>query len=194
MGLKGQFPRGIENCTSLTGLDLSSNNLTGSIPSDISKRLPYVTSLDLSLNGFNGEIPLSLANCTYLNILKLDNNRFTGQIPLQLGLLNRIKTFSVANNLLSGQVPSFVNSTIAADSYANNLGLCGKPLDPCKAVQSKSHGAVIVGSVIAGVAVTLFVVGVVLIFWLRKASIKKRDDDPEGNKWAKSLKGTKGIK
>ncbi|XP_043720166.1 probably inactive leucine-rich repeat receptor-like protein kinase At5g48380 [Telopea speciosissima] len=194
MGLKGQFPRGIENCTSLTGLDLSSNNFTGSIPSDISKRLPYVTSLDLSSNGFTGEIPLSLVNCTYLNILKLDNNRLTGQIPLQLGLLTRIKTFTVTNNQLSGQVPTFVNATITADSYANNLGLCGKPLDPCKAIQSKSQGAVVVGSTIAGVAVTLFVVGVALFFWSRKVSIKKKDDDPDGNKWARSLKGIKGIK
>ncbi|XP_043707490.1 probably inactive leucine-rich repeat receptor-like protein kinase At5g48380 [Telopea speciosissima] len=194
MGLKGRFPRGIENCTSLTGLDLSSNKLTGPIPSDISKRLPYVTSLDLSSNGFSGEIPLSLANCTYLNILKLDSNRLTGQIPLQLGLLNRIKTFSVANNLLSGQVPTFGNVTFQADNYANNPGLCGKPLDPCKVPQSKSHAAVIVGSVVAGVFVTLLVVGAVLIFWLDKIPIKKKDDDPEGNKWAKSIKGAKGIK
>ncbi|KAJ7961721.1 Inactive leucine-rich repeat receptor-like protein kinase [Quillaja saponaria] len=39
MGLKGQFPSGIENCTSLTGLDLSSNQLSGSIPTNISKLL-----------------------------------------------------------------------------------------------------------------------------------------------------------
>ncbi|KAK9940207.1 hypothetical protein M0R45_016878 [Rubus argutus] len=35
LGLKGQFPRGVQNCTSLTGLDLSSNNLNGSLPDDV---------------------------------------------------------------------------------------------------------------------------------------------------------------
>ncbi|KAK2437121.1 putative inactive leucine-rich repeat receptor protein kinase [Trifolium repens] len=64
MGLKGQFPRGVVNCTSMTGLDLSLNELSGPIPSDISKILRFVTSIDLSYNTFTGEIPTALANCT----------------------------------------------------------------------------------------------------------------------------------
>jgi hypothetical protein len=53
MGLKGQFPPGIENCTSLSRLVLSRNELQGPIPSDISKRLPpYITYLDLSTTTF----------------------------------------------------------------------------------------------------------------------------------------------
>ncbi|XP_010242455.1 PREDICTED: probably inactive leucine-rich repeat receptor-like protein kinase At5g48380 [Nelumbo nucifera] len=197
MGLKGQFPKGIENCTSLTGLDLSSNNLSGPIPLDISKRLPFVTTLDLSSNDFSGPIPVSLANCTYLNSLKLDNNQLTGSIPLEFSGLNRLKTFSVSNNRLSGPIPHFSspNSTILADNFANNLGLCGPPLDnDCIGAPKKSHGAVIIGSAVAGVVVTLLVVSVVLYFWMRRVSIKKKEEDLEGNRWAKNIKGTKGIK
>uniref|UniRef100_A0A5B7BYM0 Protein kinase domain-containing protein n=1 Tax=Davidia involucrata TaxID=16924 RepID=A0A5B7BYM0_DAVIN len=194
MGLKGQFPRGIENCTSLTGLDLSSNKLSGPIPSDISQRLPFVTTLDLSSNSFSGEIPLSLANCTYLNVLKLDHNRLTGNIPLQLGLLNRIKTFSVANNLLSGQVPQFFNSTITSESYANNPGLCGKPLDPCRGPPKKSHAGIIAGAAVGGLTLTLVIVGIVLYYYSRGMAAKKKEEDLEGNRWAKNIKGTKGIK
>ncbi|KAF8388644.1 hypothetical protein HHK36_027321 [Tetracentron sinense] len=168
MGLKGQFPRGIENCTSLTGLDLSSNKLSGPIPTDIYDRLKFVTSLDLSSNSFSGEIPLSLVNCTYLNILKLDYNRLTGSIPLQFGQITRLKTFSVSNNLLSGQVPTFPNGIVTAESYANNPGLCGKPLlNACKAPAKKSHTGVIAGSAVGGVTVTILVVGIVLYFVLR---------------------------
>jgi Leucine rich repeat N-terminal domain len=36
MGLKGHFPSGLQLCESLTGLDLSSNSFTGSIPENIS--------------------------------------------------------------------------------------------------------------------------------------------------------------
>jgi Leucine-rich repeat (LRR) protein len=133
MGLKGQFPRGLENCSSLTGLDLSNNKLFGNIPQDISTILKFVTTLDLSSNNFSGQIPVSLSNCSYLNVLKLDHNRLSGQIPAELGLLGRIKTFSVANNLLTGPVPRFSNaSNITADSYANNPGLCGAPLEACQ--------------------------------------------------------------
>ncbi|KAH8484410.1 hypothetical protein H0E87_028752 [Populus deltoides] len=138
LGLMGQFPLGLENCTSLTGLDLSLNKLQGPIPSDICKRLQHVTSLDLSSNSFSGEIPSSIGDCNYLNALRLDNNKLTGNIPPQIVQLDRIKVFSVANNRLSGPVPNFTSSTNNFSfSYANNKGLCGKPLKSCSSHQMK---------------------------------------------------------
>ncbi|KAG2672684.1 hypothetical protein I3843_13G047100 [Carya illinoinensis] len=194
MGLKGQFPRGIVNCSSLTGLDLSSNKLFGNIPQDMAKILEFVTSLDLSSNDLSGEIPANLANCTYLNVLKLDHNRFTGQIPAEFSLLSRMKQFSVANNLLTGPVPQFKNATTSASNYANNLGLCGVPLDPCQAASKKSHTALIVAAAVGGVTVSALGVSIGMFFFMRRVSVKKKEDDPEGNKWAKVLKGAKGIK
>ncbi|XP_065873794.1 probably inactive leucine-rich repeat receptor-like protein kinase At5g48380 [Euphorbia lathyris] len=197
MGLKGEFPMGLKNCTSITGLDLSNNKFFGSIPANISSIVKFLTSLDLSSNNFSGAIPVSLANCSYLNILKLDHNRLRGQIPPELGLLDRIKQFSVANNLLSGPVPNFnKNASISADSYANNLGLCGAPLDTCQGVSKSANTGVIAGAAIGGVTGAAILVGIGLFFYYRKmAKIKKKkDDDPDGNKWAKSLKGKKGVK
>lgn len=130
MGLKGQFPLNIINCTSLTGLDLSGNKLDGPIPSKISKLLPFVTLLDLSKNRFSGPIPTDLSNCVFLNSLLLDNNRLSGHIPPQLHKLARLKQFSVASNNLTGRIPSFsVDFPVAG--YAHNPGLCGSPLTPC---------------------------------------------------------------
>ncbi|XP_021273666.1 probably inactive leucine-rich repeat receptor-like protein kinase At5g48380 [Herrania umbratica] len=193
MGLKGEFPQGIINCKSLTGLDLSSNKLYGSIPTNISVLLPYVTTLDLSSNNFSGNIPTSLANCSFLNILKLDHNKLTGQIPAELSLLSRLKEFSVASNLLTGPIPNF--SSLSADNFANNPGLCGKPLDPCQATSKGTKTGVIAGAAIGGVTVAAIGVGIGLFFYFRKVSVmRKKDDDPEGNKWAKGLKGAKGIK
>ncbi|KAK6244384.1 hypothetical protein QUC31_010793 [Theobroma cacao] len=195
LGLKGRFPQGIGKCESLTGLDLSSNKLSGLIPSDISEKLKYVTTLDLSDNNFSGPIPPSLANCSFLNVLKLGNNRLTGAIPLQLGVLNRIKTFNVANNQLSGQIPDFgPNVTIQADSYANNPGLCGKILQPCPGIPMKSRVGTIAASAVGGVTITAIIVGIILFYFSRGAAMKKKEDDPEGNKWAKTIKGKKGIK
>ncbi|KAL1331791.1 hypothetical protein HN51_049049 [Arachis hypogaea] len=130
MGLKGEFPRGIRNCSSLTGLDLSINHLSGHIPSDISSILTYATTLDLSSNMFSGEIPPSLANCTFLNYLKLDDNKLSGGIPPEFASLRRLKTLSLTNNELSGPVPNFPSGRSV--SYGNNRGLCGGPsLLPC---------------------------------------------------------------
>ncbi|CAI8608291.1 unnamed protein product [Vicia faba] len=195
MGLKGQFPRGIVNCSSLTGLDLSINDLSGTIPVDISSLLNYVTTLDLSSNEFSGEIPLSLANCTYLNTLKLDQNQLTGQIPLQLGTLTRLKTFDVSDNSLTGQVPTFTDGKVDAN-YANNPGLCGSLLlGACKAKDSsKSNTAVIAGAAVGAVTLAALGLGVVMFFFVRRGSYRRKEEDPEGNKWARSIKGTKGIK
>ncbi|KVI07322.1 Leucine-rich repeat-containing protein [Cynara cardunculus var. scolymus] len=133
MGLRGSFPMGLQNCTSMTGLDLSGNDISGPIPSDIKYVLPLITSLDLSNNNLSGPIPLGIANCTYIHLLRLDNNHLTGQIPPEMAHLGRIREFSVANNDLSGPVPIFQDiSIVSAQSYANNLGLCGGPLDACE--------------------------------------------------------------
>ncbi|KAL7113716.1 hypothetical protein ACP275_04G077400 [Erythranthe tilingii] len=194
IGLKGEFPQAISGCSSMTGLDLSSNNINGTIPTNISKLLPFVTSLDLSSNELSGEIPVDLANCSFLNILRLDNNQLTGQIPPQIGLLNRIKTFSVTNNRLSGPVPQFINASVPVENYANNNGLCAKPLLPCIGPPKKTHTATIVGAAVGGLTFAALGVGIGMYFFLHKVSRRKREEDPLGNKWARIIKGTKRIK
>nr|GMD69170.1 probably inactive leucine-rich repeat receptor-like protein kinase At5g48380 [Ipomoea batatas] len=194
MELGGKFPPGLHKCEAMTGLDLSSNKINGSIPANISKIVGYLTTLDLSSNRFSGEIPLNLANCTYLNVIKLDNNQLTGQIPLQIGQLARMKDFSVANNRLIGQVPQFGNYSVPAENYANNLGLCGAPLDKCKAPSKKTSSGVIAGAAVGGVSVGIIGLAVAMYFIFRRASRKRKEDDPDGNKWAKSIKGAKTIK
>ncbi|KAI9121098.1 hypothetical protein K1719_008131 [Acacia pycnantha] len=114
MGLKGPFPRGIENCSSLQ-------------------------ILDLSLNDISGEIPEEVANLYYLVSLKLDGNQLYGEIPHKIGLLPRIESFNVANNFLSGGVPVFTGSPHVEFSYANNSGLCGDTLEPCEGRSSSDR-------------------------------------------------------
>ncbi|KAL1213054.1 putatively inactive leucine-rich repeat receptor-like protein kinase [Cardamine amara subsp. amara] len=131
-GLRGKFPVGIKECSDLVGLDLSRNNFSGALPFTLTSLIQLVTILDLSYNQFSGEIPASLSNITFLNTLMLQNNHFTGQLPSQLVSLKRLSKFSVANNWLTGPVPNFDESlNIGPESFANNLDLCGWPMDAC---------------------------------------------------------------
>ncbi|KAH8501272.1 hypothetical protein H0E87_016185, partial [Populus deltoides] len=114
-------------------------------------------------------------------------------IPLEFGLLDRIKIFTVTNNLLSGPIPNFIHSNIPVDSFANNLDLCGKPLKLCPGVQRKSHVGVIAAAAAGGITFTSIICGIFL-YYLSRGVAKRKADDPEGNRWAKSIKGTKAIK
>ncbi|XP_023921873.2 probably inactive leucine-rich repeat receptor-like protein kinase At5g48380 [Quercus suber] len=176
MGLSGRFPRGIKNCKSLTGLDLSSNELSGPLPFDISLLVGFLTSLDLSSNNFSGEIPVNLFNCTYLNVLKLDHNHLTGQIPQELALLNRMKQFNVSNNMLSGVVPYFgPNASITADSFANNTKLCGALLEPCPTPkQRRKFDFTFKAGFLVGYAVSA--VSVITIFMFRSHYVACMND------------------
>ncbi|KAK7838602.1 putativeinactive leucine-rich repeat receptor-like protein kinase [Quercus suber] len=195
---KGHFPREIKNCTSITGLDLSGNELSGTIPSDISMLLEFVTSLDLSSNNFAGEIPKSIVNCTYLNFLRLDNNQLTGFIPPEINQLQRLRNFSVANNLLSGPVPVFSGHTIPAESYANNLGLCGAPLEPCKPSPKKfivlCKEGFLVGWIVAMVTVVVVMFRNTPILLVKKAITKKNKKLMKaGTRWCSTDERSKNM-
>lgn len=166
MGLRGKFPMGIQFCRSLTSLILSNNALSGAIPSNISKLIPFVTVLDLSHNNFSGEIPSSLSNCSYLNVLRLNNNLMVGNLPLELGLLSRLARFSVAHNLLKGPVPDFSTAKFRAENYSNNAQLCGGPLEPCL----ENHRRELDDSCKYGF-VTGFVVSVIAVFVFSNMSL-----------------------
>ncbi|XP_047056461.1 probably inactive leucine-rich repeat receptor-like protein kinase At5g48380 [Lolium rigidum] len=132
LGLQGPFPQGLLNCSSITSLDLSSNNFSGPIPPDISRQMPNLMSLDLSYNSFSGSIPQNISNMNYLYTLNLEHNQLSGQIPPQFSLLTRLTTFSVADNLLSGPIPSMLQK-FSASNFVGNQGLYEAPLDECSA-------------------------------------------------------------
>ncbi|CAL9088934.1 unnamed protein product [Musa acuminata var. zebrina] len=103
----------------LWGLNLSSNNLNGPLPSvanDI---------IDLSNNSFVGPIPLSFANASYLQILSLSHNNINGSFSPFFCNLNDLKILDLSNNNLSGEIPtcnkSFPTSLQSLHLNHNNL-------------------------------------------------------------------------
>ncbi|XP_050289631.1 receptor-like protein EIX2 [Quercus robur] len=79
--LSGSIPVEISILSELRFLNLSRNHLMGNIPEKIGS-MKELESIDLSQNHLSGKIPPSLSNLTFLSHLDLSYNNFIGKIPL----------------------------------------------------------------------------------------------------------------
>jgi len=102
--ITGSIPTELGNLTHLTALSLSSNQITGSIPTELGN-LTNLTGLNLSNNQLTGEIPTELGNLSNLSWLELSNNQLTGEIPTELGNLSKLAIFNLSDNSLCGEIP-----------------------------------------------------------------------------------------
>ncbi|XP_068316510.1 receptor-like protein EIX2 [Pyrus communis] len=99
--LTGEIPREITDLMGLVSLNLSRNNLTGPITPMIGK-LESLQSLDLSRNHIYGGIPTSLFQIYGLGDLDLSNNNLSGKIPMGTQLQPYDSSDFAGNPLLCG--------------------------------------------------------------------------------------------
>nr|XP_043633703.1 putative receptor-like protein kinase At3g47110 [Erigeron canadensis] len=122
--LRGVLPSLLGNFSSkLYYLGMSSNYISGSLPSSIGNLLG-LTTLSLTINNFNGIIPESIGKLQSLQILYLDNSHFSGSIPRSIGNLSSVTKVALSGNKLEGTIPSSIGSCkslIALDLFGNNL-------------------------------------------------------------------------
>jgi hypothetical protein len=104
-------------------LDLSGNNLTGALSSDIGE-IASLKLLNLARNGFSGQMPSALNKLNSLEYLDLSHNKFVGEIPDKLP--SSLNVFNVSYNELSGKVPEnlrrFPMSSFRPGNEKLNLG------------------------------------------------------------------------
>ncbi|XP_042001431.1 receptor-like protein EIX2 isoform X1 [Salvia splendens] len=102
----GAIPRDIGiSLPSLTDLDISRNNLNGTIPSSIGN-MTRLTTLVISSNNLQGQIPDVFSSIPMLYNVDASNNSLTGRIPSSLGFLHALKFLMLSSNILSSQIPS----------------------------------------------------------------------------------------
>jgi len=103
--LSGLIPTDIGELISLKTINLSNNQLSDSIPSQFYNLLK-LEAINLSSNQLNGFIKNEITQLTSLKSLILNNNQFIGTIPIHISRLSNLSTLRLNNNSLSGPVPA----------------------------------------------------------------------------------------
>ncbi|XP_027368467.1 receptor-like protein 13 [Abrus precatorius] len=113
----------------MSGLDLSCNELSGSIPPEIGF-LGNINALNLSHNHLSGTIPQSFSNLVKVESLDLSFNNLSGAIPSNLTMLYFLAIFNVSYNNLSGSTPTAGQfASFGVDNYKGNPGLIFSPFN-----------------------------------------------------------------
>jgi len=125
---KGQVLEYKKNLHFMTLIDMSSNNLSGTIPPQMFS-LIGLSSLNLSNNKLAGKIPNEIGNLKNLESLDFSRNQLTGEIPESLSSLSFLGYLNLSLNNLRGKIASGTQlQGFTALSYMGNPDLCGPPL------------------------------------------------------------------
>ncbi len=100
--------------TNLEELNISDNNLTGALPSQIGK-LRNLKILNASNNRMTG-VPAEVGQLINLEVLDLSNNQLTG-LPNELANLKNLKTLNLSGNQYSEQDLSGIRNKLPNVNY-----------------------------------------------------------------------------
>ncbi|XP_045809294.1 nodulation receptor kinase [Trifolium pratense] len=157
---KGIECDGSNDSSVITKLDLSSNNLKGTIPSSVTK-MNNLQILNLSHNHFDGYIP-SFPPSSLLISVDLSYNDLMGQLPESIISLPHLKSlYFGCNQHMSDE-----------DQTKLNISLINTDYGRCKAKKPKFGQVFVIGAITSGsVLITLAAVGILFVCHYRHKSI-----------------------
>ncbi|XP_010462222.1 PREDICTED: receptor-like protein 12 [Camelina sativa] len=105
----GEIPRSVCGLSSLAVLDLSDNNLNGSIPWCLETLMSSLSDLNLRNNRLSGILPEIFQNAKSLIILDVSQNRLEGTMPTSLVGCSALEVLNVASNTITDMFPFHLN-------------------------------------------------------------------------------------
>lgn len=102
--LVGTIPSSIQDLKYLESFNVFKNNLKGQFPSELFK-IPTIKHINISFNSFTGHLPESISLATSLVSLELFMNKFSGNLPNNIGGLKNLEVLSLFNNNFEGALP-----------------------------------------------------------------------------------------
>ncbi|KAK2979254.1 hypothetical protein RJ640_001644, partial [Escallonia rubra] len=124
--LSGEIPKELTNLVGLQSLNLSGNRLTGMIPKKIGD-MKLLESLDFSRNQLSGEIPSSISSLTFLSYLNLSFNNLSGQIPTSTQLQSFNASCFIGNKLCGPPISKNCNVNGVTPDNRNEEGKGDRP-------------------------------------------------------------------
>ncbi|XP_055818764.1 receptor-like protein EIX2 [Solanum dulcamara] len=110
-----------------TSMDMSSNNLSGDIPTSLT-RLAGLRSFNFSNNNLTGMIPKDIGDMKVLESVDLSRNQLYGQIPPSFSSLFTLSYLNLSVNNLSGMIPLSTQLQSFDPTCFQGNKLCGLPL------------------------------------------------------------------
>ncbi|XBH76019.1 hypothetical protein VPH35_102734 [Triticum aestivum] len=140
--ISGAIPSSFCKLRSLQLLDLSGNNLNGSITnclvneSNTNMTGLSITNLSLRNNNLSGAFPLLLQKCTRLIFLDLSNNQFSGTLPAWIGeKLLSLSFLRLRSNMFYGHIPVELTKLVTLQyldlAYNNISGSIPRSISNC---------------------------------------------------------------
>ncbi|XVF03669.1 hypothetical protein REPUB_Repub05bG0013300 [Reevesia pubescens] len=115
--LKGKLPSSICSLKSLETLDLSENNLSGTLPNCLGAFNTTLKILDLRRNKFHGNIPDSFVKGNMLRTIDFSSNDLDGPLPKSLMNCSGLQVLNVGNNKINDTFPHWLGALPVLDVF-----------------------------------------------------------------------------
>lgn len=105
-----EFLTSLSNCSSLSILYLTQNNLQGLLPSSATNLSTQLTWLAMAENQISGNIPMGIGRYSKLTVLDFSANLLSGTIPATIGMLRDLQLLHLPGNELHGEIPTTITN------------------------------------------------------------------------------------